>query len=192
MHWLAQIKNTIPPFLRYRIFNLKIIHHHLYYGEFFAVDIKIFKLCYYLFIKISCSNIYKEVTALIKYKGLHHVSLTVTNLERAKDFYSNILCLKETQRPNFDFPGAWYEVDQQQLHLIVLPASQTIRKDKNLSSREGHFALRVVNYYDTLNWLKKNGVEILEKPKSKSGFAQIFCADPDGNLVELNVDQKDI
>jgi catechol 2,3-dioxygenase-like lactoylglutathione lyase family enzyme len=135
---------------------------------------------------------YREMTKLIKYKGLHHVSLTVTNLDRAKDFYSNILCLKETQRPNFDFPGAWYEVDQQQLHLIVLPSSQTIRQDKSLSSREGHFALRVENYDNTLNWLKKNGVEILEKPKSESGFAQIFCADPDGNLVELNVDQKDL
>lgn len=128
---------------------------------------------------------------LIKYDGLHHISLTVTNLDRAKDFYGKILCLKEIQRPNFDFPGAWYQVEQQQLHLIVFPSSQTIRQDKNLSSREGHFALRVKNYGNTLNWLKKKNVEILEKPNSKSGFAQIFCADPDGNLVELNVEQKD-
>lgn len=128
---------------------------------------------------------------MINYKGIHHVSLTVTSLERAKYFYSKILCLKETQRPNFDFPGAWYEIGQQQLHLIVLPLSQTIRQDKSLSSREGHFALRVENYDDTLNWLKKNDVEILERPQSKSGFAQIFCTDPDGNLIELNVDQKD-
>jgi catechol-2,3-dioxygenase len=71
-----------------------------------------------------------ELTLLIKYKGLHHVSLSVTNLERAKDFYSNILCLKEIERPNFDFPGAWYEVEQQQIHLIVLPSSQTIRPEK--------------------------------------------------------------
>lgn len=129
---------------------------------------------------------------MIQYKGLHHVSLTVTELDRAKDFYSNILGLKEIARPNFDFPGAWYEVGQQQIHLIVLPSSQTIRKDKRLSSREGHFALRVENYHKTLEWLEKNGVEILNKPDSKSGFAQIFCADPDGNLIELNVDQQDM
>jgi catechol 2,3-dioxygenase-like lactoylglutathione lyase family enzyme len=129
---------------------------------------------------------------LIKYKGLHHVSLTVTNLERAKDFYGKVLCLREIQRPNFDFPGAWYEVGQQQIHLIVLPTSQTIRSDKRLSSREGHFALRVENYADTLAWLQKNKIEILDKFHSKSGFAQIFCADPDGNLVELNVDRQEI
>jgi glyoxylase I family protein len=130
-----------------------------------------------------------ELTLLIKYKGLHHVSLSVTNLERAKDFYSNILCLKEIERPNFDFPGAWYEVEQQQIHLIVLPSSQTIRPDKRLSSREGHFALRVENFAATLAWLQKNDIEILDRFHSKSGFAQIFCADPDGNLVELNVER---
>lgn len=129
---------------------------------------------------------------MIKYKELHHVSLTVTDLERAKNFYSGILCLNEITRPNFDFPGAWYEIGQQQLHLIEYPSSQTLRPDKHLSSREGHFALRVEDYAETLKWLKNNGVEILEKPNSKSGFAQIFCADPDGNLIELNVDQKDL
>lgn len=129
---------------------------------------------------------------MITYKCLHHVSLTVTDLEKAKAFYSGILCLKEIQRPDFDFPGAWYEIEGQQLHLIVDPSSQTIRQDKRLSSREGHFALRVANYNDTFQWLKQNQVEVLEKPNSKSGFAQIFCADPDGNLIELNVDQKDL
>jgi catechol 2,3-dioxygenase-like lactoylglutathione lyase family enzyme len=132
------------------------------------------------------------VNVLIKYKYLHHVSLTVTDLEKAKDFYEKTLCLNEIPRPDFGFPGAWYEIEGQQLHLIVDPSSQTIRKDKRLSSREGHFALRVENYQDTLKWLKKNEVEILEKPQSKSGFAQIFCADPDGNLIELNVEQKDL
>ncbi|MGZ4159787.1 MAG: VOC family protein [Neobacillus sp.] len=129
---------------------------------------------------------------MIHYKGFHHVSLSVTDLDAANHFYRNILCLKELERPNFDFPGAWYEIGSHQLHLIVHSSSQTIRQDKSLSSREGHFALRVENYHETLNWLKKNDVEILEKPNSKSGFAQLFCADPDGNLVELNVDQQDL
>lgn len=129
---------------------------------------------------------------MIKYKSLHHVSLNVTDLEKAKQFYGKTLCLKEIQRPDFGFPGAWYEIEGQQIHLIVDPSSQTIRKDQHLSSREGHFALRVENYSETLEWLKENGVESLEKPHSKSGFAQIFCADPDGNLIELNVEQKDL
>ncbi|MBO9129382.1 VOC family protein [Bacillus sp. 165] len=129
---------------------------------------------------------------MITYTCLHHVSLTVTDLEKSKGFYEHILCLKEIPRPDFDFPGAWYEIEGQQLHLIVDPSSQTIRQDKSLSSREGHFALRVKSYYDTLTWLKQHEVDILEKPYGKSGFAQIFCADPDGNLIEFNVDQKEL
>lgn len=35
----------------------------------------------------------------------------MTNLERAKEFYGKTLCLKEIQRPDFDFPGAWYELE---------------------------------------------------------------------------------
>ena len=116
----------------------------------------------------------------------------MTDLEKAKDFYSRILCLQEIPRPDFDFAGAWYAIGGQQLHLIVDQSSQTIRRDQRLSSREGHFALRVGDFYDTITWLKQNKVEILEKPNGKSGFAQIFCADPDGNLIELNVDQKDL
>lgn len=129
---------------------------------------------------------------MICYDGLHHVSVSVTNLDQAKRFYEKVLCLQEIKRPNFGFPGAWYAIGNQQIHLIVDPSSQTIRKDRTLSSREGHLALRVTSYEDTLLWLKKQGVNILEKPTSKSGFAQIFCADPDGNLIELNVDQADM
>jgi catechol 2,3-dioxygenase-like lactoylglutathione lyase family enzyme len=130
---------------------------------------------------------------MIEVEALHHVSLTVRNLEKAKHFYSNILCLKEIERPNFDFSGAWYELTPfQQLHLIVYPAAQTFREDKSLSSDEGHFALRVKDYHKTLKWLKTHDIKTLEKPNSISGFAQIFCADPDGNLIELNVDQKDL
>ena len=129
---------------------------------------------------------------MIKYECLHHVSLNVTDLKKSKAFYGEVLGLKEIPRPDFDFPGAWYDIECQQLHLIADPSSQTLRKDKHLSSREGHFALRVENYHDALQWLKEKDVETLEKPHSKSGFAQIFCPDPDGNLIELNVDQKEL
>jgi glyoxylase I family protein len=112
-------------------------------------------------------------------------------LKSAKYFYETILGLTEIERPDFDFPGAWYEINNQQLHLIVLPSSQTIRSDKRLSSREGHFAIRVESYDLTLDWLKKNGIDVLENYNSVSGFAQIFCTDPDGNLIELNIDRKE-
>ncbi|OLN23147.1 glyoxalase [Domibacillus antri] len=126
---------------------------------------------------------------MITYEELHHVGINVTDIEKAKRFYRDILCLKELERPPFDFDGAWFAVGQQQIHLLVIPESGTIRADKRLSSREGHFALRVKDYDETLQWLKKNNIDTLEKPNSTSGFAQIFVADPDGNLIELHVER---
>ncbi len=128
---------------------------------------------------------------MIEYEGLHHVSLSVSDLKKAKDFYGRILGLKEMERPPFDFPGAWYSLGGQQIHLIVHPASQTIRRSEKIDTKDGHVALRIKDYDKTLAWLREQGVEVLEKPDSKSGFAQIFCCDPDGNIVELNVDRKD-
>ena len=120
---------------------------------------------------------------------IHHVSLAVTDIEKAKSFYQDILCLEEIERPQFGFPGAWYQIGNQQLHLIVHPEAKTLRQTNELSSKEGHFAFRVKSYKETLRWLKEKGVEIYENPTSKSGFAQIFVADPDGNLIELNTEQ---
>ncbi|MCP3764333.1 VOC family protein [Domibacillus sp. A3M-37] len=127
---------------------------------------------------------------MIQYEQLHHVGLNVTDIDRSKEFYGDILGLTELARPPFDFEGAWYAVGNQQIHLLVLPESQTIRRDPSLSSREGHVALRVKSYQDTLKWLKKHNVNVLEKPTSASGFAQLFVADPDGNLIELHVERS--
>ncbi|MDE5414550.1 VOC family protein [Alkalihalobacterium chitinilyticum] len=129
---------------------------------------------------------------MITYKELHHVSLPVTNLERSKIFYREILGLEELDRPNFDFDGAWFQVGKQQIHLIVFPGSEMIRQKREISTRDAHLAVRVNEYDKALEWLKKHNVSFKENRYSKSGFAQIFCTDPDGHIIELNVDQKDL
>ncbi|WP_370622133.1 VOC family protein [Bacillus sp. JCM 19034] len=93
-------------------------------------------------------------------------------------------------RPDFDFPGAWFEIGAGQLHLIV-DENRLPSLPKETHSRNPHFAIRVESYHDTIEWLKEKDVNILEKPQSKSGFAQIFCQDPDGYLLELHVPKKE-
>ncbi|WP_377889499.1 VOC family protein [Alkalihalobacillus sp. R86527] len=126
---------------------------------------------------------------MIEAENIHHVSLSVTNLANAKAFYSNIICLKEIERPDFGFKGAWYQVGNQQLHLIEYPSSSSLRNTSELDSKVGHFAIRVKDYDECVKWLSKKEVEFYENRTSRSGFAQIFVADPDGNLVELNTEQ---
>ncbi|MEW9668296.1 VOC family protein [Ammoniphilus sp. 3BR4] len=125
---------------------------------------------------------------MIQYENIHHVSLIVTDLEKAKAFYSQVLALQEIPRPDFNFPGAWYQIGSQQLHLIVHPAAQTLRTKGGIDTKDGHFALRVKDYHRTVEWLKNMAVEMVLKPNSTAGFSQIYCCDPDGNVIEFNVD----
>ena len=129
---------------------------------------------------------------MIEVDSLHHVSISVTDIEKAKNFYSNILGFQEISRPDFHFGGAWYDLGGQQLHLIVCPESETLRSRAEIEPKAGHFAVRVKNFEKTADFLKQQEVPIKEKRESVSGFAQIFCVDPDNNLIEFNVNQKDL
>ena len=48
---------------------------------------------------------------MIVVASLHHISVVVTDLARAKAFYGEVLGLRELSRPAFEFGGAWYELN---------------------------------------------------------------------------------
>ena len=109
---------------------------------------------------------------MIHLEGIHHISLIVTDLERARAFYSEVICLKEITRPAFDFPGTWYAIglDGQQLHLIV-HEGQT-KRTGGIDMRDGHFALRVTSFDETLAWLDHHSVTYKANRESITGFPE--------------------
>jgi catechol 2,3-dioxygenase-like lactoylglutathione lyase family enzyme len=129
---------------------------------------------------------------MINYEALHHVSVSVVNLEACRNFYRDVLGLKEIERPPFDFPGIWFGIgpNGQQLHLIV-HQGETLRKGP-IDTRDGHFALRVRSYKQAKEWLDQCGVQYEARPHAKAGFPQIYVLDPDRNVVELNADVLDM
>jgi glyoxylase I family protein len=123
--------------------------------------------------------------------SLHHVAVCVTDIDRAKRFYSHVLGLTEVARPDFDFPGAWYELPNgTQIHLIVHDGTLTMRQARTIDIKDGHLALRVPSYAETLAHLQKHGVEVLSLPMNKTSWAQLYITDPDGNIVELNAERE--
>jgi catechol 2,3-dioxygenase-like lactoylglutathione lyase family enzyme len=41
---------------------------------------------------------------------LHHVLVAVDDLERARQFYADVLEMEEIERPAFNYPGIWYQI----------------------------------------------------------------------------------
>ncbi|HET9541056.1 MAG TPA: VOC family protein, partial [Candidatus Limnocylindria bacterium] len=116
----------------------------------------------------------------------------VSDMSRAAWFYEEVLGLQPLQRPPFDFGGAWYRLGHGTLHLIVHPPSRTVRGTRAIDPRDGHLALRVRSYEETLARLKSFGLECLELPDNLTPWAQIYVTDPDGNVVEFNVERSEL
>jgi len=116
-------------------------------------------------------------------KRAHHYSINVSDIERARAFYGGLLGLVEKQRPDFGFPGAWYQAGDVELHLIVPPAGvETGAPPPGLSPIAGHIAFEVEDYRSTKAHLEAAGVEVLGLGEK---VGQMFVRDEDGNVVEL-------
>jgi catechol 2,3-dioxygenase-like lactoylglutathione lyase family enzyme len=110
------------------------------------------------------------------------VSLCVSNIERARHFYTEILGLQEIERPNFGFPGAWLQAGDAQIHLISAPDSvDTGQRPALLHPMAPHAALAIDDWAAVRAELEGHGLEVLALERS----GQMWVLDPDGNIIEL-------
>jgi catechol 2,3-dioxygenase-like lactoylglutathione lyase family enzyme len=113
----------------------------------------------------------------IQATDLDHVSVLITNVERSRRFYRDLLGLKEIAKPKtFDFVALWFELGNQQLHLLL--------KDKADTRSPRHFALRVKDVNAAREYFRKCDVPFDETtPIPKCD--RFFIHDPDGNRIEI-------
>ena len=141
---------------------------------------------------------------------LHHVSLPVTDIDRAREFYEGVLGLiEDAARPAFDFKGAWYNLGDRKIHLIVAnPGEQpTLRSGKAIDSHDAHFAIRVPSFSAALAYLESRGfrrsaernaapstanpLPMWVNAAGRAGFPQVYILDPDRNVIEINAEKPD-
>ena len=118
--------------------------------------------------------------------GIHHISIIVSNTERALAFYQGLLGLSLAERPELSFPGAWLTIGSQQIHLLELPNPDPDMGRPDHAGRDRHLAVSVSGLDQLIAKLEEQGVPFT---RSRSGREAIFCRDPDGNGVELIADE---
>jgi catechol 2,3-dioxygenase-like lactoylglutathione lyase family enzyme len=91
-------------------------------------------------------------------KRAHHASLSVADIERARGFYEGVLGLSPIERPDFGFPGAWYQAGDIQLHLIQVPEGVDVgAPPSGTNPLAHHVAFEIEDYEATGSWADGEG-----------------------------------
>jgi glyoxylase I family protein len=113
-----------------------------------------------------------------------HTGLVVSDLARSRAFYEGLLGLKpDPKRPEKDFPGVWYDIGPNQIHLMEVDNPYTNVKRPAHGGRDIHLAMHVKNLDAVIAALDAADIAYT---KSMSGRAALFCRDPDGNALEFS------
>ena len=108
---------------------------------------------------------------------IDHCSVIITDVERSRRFYRDVLGLKEINKPRtFDFVVLWFDLGNMHVHLLLKEEPDTV------SPR--HFALRVADAAKARAYFRQHGLTIQETTLIP-GADRFFIHDPDGNRIEI-------
>jgi glyoxylase I family protein len=108
---------------------------------------------------------------------IDHCSIIITDVERSRRFYRDLLGLKEINKPRtFDFVVLWFDLGNQHLHLLL--------KDRPDTRSPRHFALRVADAQQARSWFHEQGLAT-EETTPIPGADRFFIYDPDDNRIEI-------
>jgi catechol 2,3-dioxygenase-like lactoylglutathione lyase family enzyme len=119
---------------------------------------------------------------------IHHIALLVSDLIRARTFYSATLGLQEIKRPDFFIPGIWYQIGDYQLHLMLYKNYQgaAVHPDEATVQPHMSFATTVDEFHPLIDELRAKGVDFITPPaRSPEGNWQAFFYDFDHNMLEI-------
>nr|WP_320136085.1 VOC family protein [uncultured Amphritea sp.] len=130
-------------------------------------------------------------------RGFDHFTIRTDKLDETRDFFSELLNLKEGPRPGFKFAGYWLYLETQPIfHLVETASSEEdeiakylgMRNEKAAGSGSGcidHLAFRIEGYDSLIKKAEKNGWEFFERTVPDVHEHQLFLRDPNDLTIEL-------
>jgi catechol 2,3-dioxygenase-like lactoylglutathione lyase family enzyme len=115
--------------------------------------------------------------------GLRHIALFAKNLAECVNFYENIIGMKLVWNPDPD--NFYFSSGSDNLALHRAPADFNPSNHQHLDHL-GFFLAKKEDVDTWFEFLKVNNVTIKAAPKDhRDGTRSCYCADPDGNVVQL-------
>jgi len=131
-------------------------------------------------------------------KTIDHVTIVAKDLDKSVEFYVGLLGMRPVRRPDFEFPGRWFQAGQTQIHLNQESAAAGLAglppSGGSDISRAFHYAFAVDDCDVAAAHLRQQGIQIVVGPRTRpDGVRQLYLRDPDNHLVELfsGPDQKE-
>lgn len=113
---------------------------------------------------------------------LHHASLIVADTQKSLQFYRDLLGMRQTERPDLPYPGAWLQIGEQQIHLLELDNPDPTSGRPAHGGRDRHVAF----HCDSVDALREQLEQVgMPYSMSVSGRKALFCRDYDGNALEF-------
>ena len=129
----------------------------------------------------------------MKLEKIDHVVITVKDLNKTIDFYSNTLGMKlEKISQSLDNDQIWYAVSFASQKINILEEKKPI-KPNALNPSSGSMDICFISKNKINDWvhhLVKKGMNIEIGPEKKTGASgpilSIYIRDPDFNLIEIS------
>lgn len=122
---------------------------------------------------------------------LHHINIKGPGelLDREKEFFCDVLGLREGHRPGFSSNGYWLYFDEK----AIVHLSESEKHFKN--ERQGffdHVAFQSSELKKLVQLLKKKGIDYSVVYLSELDMSQVFLKSPSGTGIEVNFENEKI
>ena len=122
-------------------------------------------------------------------KGIHHIALNVKDLDRAENFYTNVLGFQVTNRFSKGLRHLMLETGNAAIALFESPELE-FKEAIRLLSEEGylHLALEAdpADFENIIKELQSKNIHIDNGPIKRGDGESIYFNDPDDNHLEIH------
>lgn len=130
---------------------------------------------------------------------MEHFLVLTADMEKTRDFYCNVLGMRDGARPPLGFPGYWlYLGDTAVIHIAEWQTytAHSATRDIPVSTHApgtgalDHIAFNATDYDELLASLARSGVKVMKNVTNTNGLRQVFLLDPNGIKLEINIWEK--